>query len=81
MEECYKRIEIIEKKMASKDLSPEQEKSMKSELEEVKKLLAKNSEILKNLHTGNRGNFFIAFAILFTIIMIFILFKAASGDL
>lgn len=81
MQECYERIKNIEKKMLAEDLSPEKEKSMRIELEEVKKLLTRNSDLLKKLHKNNRGNFFIAFGVLFIFILIFVFFKAAKGEL
>ncbi|XP_044766868.1 coiled-coil domain-containing protein 167-like [Coccinella septempunctata] len=81
MSECYDRIKDIERKMVTRELSPEEERTMRLELEEVKKLLATNTDLLKNLHRGNRGNFFIAFGVLFVFILIFIVFKAMKGDL
>ncbi|KAL3284264.1 hypothetical protein HHI36_018426 [Cryptolaemus montrouzieri] len=80
IKECYERVTKLEEQLRLNDFPPEKQSSMKLELEEVKKLLATNNEILKKMHKHNRGNFFIAFALLILCVAFFILFQTMRDN-
>ncbi|KAK9885861.1 hypothetical protein WA026_013738 [Henosepilachna vigintioctopunctata] len=80
IKETLERACKIEEQLKQKKIPPEQQKLMELELQEVKKLLLTNKEILKNLHKHNIGNFFIAGALLLLGLAFFILFQCMRDN-
>lgn len=79
IQSCYKKLTILENTLKTKNLPPEQKKSIETELQEVRKLLATNEDHLSQLHGQNRRTFAVAASLCFVIFLIYGIYVMTVG--
>lgn len=77
---CYKRVEELEKRLAETSVSEEVAKTIKTELNEVRKLLGLNEQRLAQLRKANRKSFLFVLALCFVIFAIYMIYILIVGD-
>ncbi|KAK9739748.1 Coiled-coil domain-containing protein 167 [Popillia japonica] len=72
---CYTRISFLEKK-----LEHAENNDLQQELEEVRKLLKTNEEVLHTLHKHNAGNFGVGIVLVLIIFIVWMIYILVKGN-
>lgn len=64
-------MQLLENKLKTKDLPPDQIKIIENELKEARKLLETNEEQLSKLHGQNRRSFAVASSLFFVCFLVY----------
>ncbi|CAH0547775.1 unnamed protein product [Brassicogethes aeneus] len=79
LKSTYARVDLLEKQLYDKDLPESKQKEIKTELDEVRKLLATNEEQLAHLRTHNRKSFVFVASIMFIFFTFYVMYVLMFG--
>ncbi|CAH1967033.1 unnamed protein product [Acanthoscelides obtectus] len=80
LKSTYCRLETIEHKLKTENLSENKQKLLQQEVEEVRKLLKTHEDQLAHLRTHNRATFVFVVCLVFIIFAVYMLYILVKGD-